>query len=150
MIKLTVGQTGVIATTAKVTATASAQSTDFITIVPGSYKASDGTVCNATNFTLTSGRGQTNFLCLSSNKLQLGVLRCQNGAYLSEPASNVVSTNWPMPRPIAGVLLPLEMVEWPRVAILMRAMWSGPKQTAIKLYCQLLTRQLRFSVVERW
>ena len=59
VIKLTVGQTGVIATTAKVTATASLNPPTSVTIVPGSYKASDGTVCNATNFTLTSGRVQT-------------------------------------------------------------------------------------------
>lgn len=65
VIKLTVGATGVIATTAKVAATASPNPPTSVNIVPGSYKASDGTVCTATNFTLTSGRVQTNFVCIT-------------------------------------------------------------------------------------
>ncbi|MFZ1431402.1 MAG: hypothetical protein WAS21_32160 [Geminicoccaceae bacterium] len=65
VIKLTVGATGVIATTAKVTATGSPNPPTSVNIVPGSYKASDGTICTATNFTLTSGRVQTNFLCIT-------------------------------------------------------------------------------------
>ena len=65
VIKLTVGQTGIIATTANVTATASLNPPTSVTIVPGSYKASDATVCTATNFTLTSGRIQSNFLCVT-------------------------------------------------------------------------------------
>ena len=65
VIKLTVGQTGVIGSTANVTATSSPNPPTSVNIVPGTYKASDGTVCTATNFALTSGRIQTNFLCLT-------------------------------------------------------------------------------------
>ena len=65
VIKLTVGQTGVIGSTANVTATSSLNPPTSVNIVPGTYKASDGTVCTATNFTLTSGRIQTNFLCVT-------------------------------------------------------------------------------------
>lgn len=56
VIKLTVGQTGVIASTANVTATNSLNPPTSVSILPDTYKASDGTVCTATNFTLTSGR----------------------------------------------------------------------------------------------
>lgn len=65
VIKLTVGPTGVIATTAKVTATASPNPPTSVNLVPGTYKASDGTTCTVTNIVLTNGRIQSNVLCLT-------------------------------------------------------------------------------------
>lgn len=65
VIKLTVGQTGVIATTAKVTATASLNPPTSVSLVPGSYKASDGTTCTVTNVVLTDARIQSNLTCLT-------------------------------------------------------------------------------------
>lgn len=65
VIKLTVGPTGVIATSAKVTATASASPPTSVNLVPGSYKSSDGTTCTVTNVALTDARIQSNVLCLS-------------------------------------------------------------------------------------
>ena len=49
VIKLTVGATGVIATSATVTVTASVNPPTSVNLVPGSYKASDGTTCTVTN-----------------------------------------------------------------------------------------------------
>jgi len=63
VIKLSVGSTGTIASTATVTATASPAPPATQVIVPGTYKASDNTVCTVTNFTLTSGRVQSHFDC---------------------------------------------------------------------------------------
>lgn len=63
VIKLTVGQTGVIASTATVAATLSPAPATTQVIVPGTYKASDGTTCTITNMTATSGRIESNFLC---------------------------------------------------------------------------------------
>lgn len=65
VIKLTVGPTGVIATTAKVTATGSPNPPTSVNLVPGTYKAPDGTTCSVTNFTLTNGRIQSNVLCVT-------------------------------------------------------------------------------------
>jgi len=63
VIKLSVGSAGTIASTATVTATASPAPAATQVIVPGTYKASDNTVCTVTNFTLTSGRVQSHFNC---------------------------------------------------------------------------------------
>ena len=63
VIKLSVGSAGTIASTATVTATASPAPPVTQVIVPGTYKASDNTVCIVTNFTLTSGRVQSHFNC---------------------------------------------------------------------------------------
>lgn len=63
VIKLSVGTAGTIASTATVTATASPAPPATQVIVPGTYKASDNTVCTVTNFTLTSGRVQSHFNC---------------------------------------------------------------------------------------
>ncbi len=65
VIKLTVGATGVIATSATVTATASVNPPTSVSLVPGSYKASDGTTCTVTNLTLTDARVQSNLTCLT-------------------------------------------------------------------------------------
>lgn len=65
VIKLNVGQTGVIAASAAVTATASTNSPTSVSLVPGSYKASDGATCTVTNVTLTGARIQSNVLSLS-------------------------------------------------------------------------------------
>ena len=45
-----------IATSATVTATASVNPPTSVNLVPGSYKASDGTTCTVTNVTLTDAR----------------------------------------------------------------------------------------------
>lgn len=63
VIKLSVGSTGTIASTATVTATASPAPPVTQVIVPGTYKASDNTVCTVTNFTVTTGRVQSHFNC---------------------------------------------------------------------------------------
>ena len=76
VIKLTVGATGVIATSAKVTATASVNPATSVNLVPGSYKASDGTACTVTNVTLTDARIQSNVTCLTptSNNWEFSVV----------------------------------------------------------------------------
>lgn len=69
VIKLTVGTTGVISPTATVTATLSPSPPTSQVIVPGTYKASDNTVCTVTNFNLTSGRIQSHFSCNTPTNL---------------------------------------------------------------------------------
>lgn len=68
VIKLNVGANGSIATSAAVTATASPNPPTTVNIVPGTYKASDGTTCTITNFTLTNARVQSNVLCVTPNR----------------------------------------------------------------------------------
>lgn len=65
VIKLGVGTNGAIATSATVIATPSVNPPTTVNILPGSYKASDGTTCTVTNMTLTDARVQSNVLCLT-------------------------------------------------------------------------------------
>lgn len=61
-IELTVNNNGIIDPLADVTATVSPAIKTRV-VPPGAYKASDGTICNVTNMTLSNGRIQSFFAC---------------------------------------------------------------------------------------
>ena len=72
-VTLTVGTTGVVSSTAKVVATASPTVTTLV-VPPGTYKASDGTVCTVTNINLVGGRVESTFSCaLNTTKTDFAV-----------------------------------------------------------------------------
>ncbi len=64
-VTLGVSTTGIVNSTAAVTATASPSVTTGV-IVPGTYKASDGTTCTVNNITLQNGRIESFFSCLDN------------------------------------------------------------------------------------
>lgn len=69
VVRLTVNAQGIVAPSAVVSATASPSVTTGV-IPPGTYRASDGTVCTATNITLQGGRIQSFFNCVRANAPQ--------------------------------------------------------------------------------
>ncbi|MFZ1426537.1 MAG: hypothetical protein WAS21_07190 [Geminicoccaceae bacterium] len=72
-VALTISPSGVVSPTAKVTATASPLVTSMV-IPPGTYKASDGTLCTVANITTATGRIQSNFSCaLSAVRVEFAV-----------------------------------------------------------------------------
>lgn len=72
-VALSISPSGVVSPTAKVTATASSIVTSMV-IPPGTYKASDGTLCTVDNITTATGRIQSNFSCaLSAVRVEFAV-----------------------------------------------------------------------------
>lgn len=64
-VTLGVNTAGVVSPTATVLATPSPNVPTGV-VVPGTYRATDGTTCVVTNFTLTNGRIQSFFSCLDN------------------------------------------------------------------------------------
>lgn len=64
-VTLDVSPMGVVSPTAEVTVTRSIEPTTGV-IAPGTYKATDGTLCKVTNLALTNGRIQSFFACLDN------------------------------------------------------------------------------------
>lgn len=72
-VALTISPSGVVSSTAKVTATLSPIVTSMV-VPPGSYKASDGTLCTVSNITTATGRIQSTFSCvLNATQVEFAV-----------------------------------------------------------------------------